>query len=166
MSDLRERFNASPELHEPSPEAVELEADCKRAKEEPTEREKFLAKNPQFSDLQRSEVTGANKTALLNRLRDFRLQNLKAELAKQENDLDDSEKAFVTEVLALRIGRAGSVRKLIDDLHLDAAGDLNQALYDAAEVRRARARHEKLKGRYRSMPGFSVTPESYLTKPA
>lgn len=165
MSDLRERFNNSPELHAPSPEAVELERDRQRAKEEPTEREKFLAKHPEFSDLQRSEVTSSNKMALLEKVKAFSMESLKAELSSRENDLTESERAFAAEVLGLRVSRVGSVRQLLDDLHIDSAEDFNRAVVDARDIRRARERHEGLKSRYPSMPDFAISPESHVIRP-
>ncbi len=163
-SDLRARFNNSPEL-EPTAEQQELERDRQRAKQEPTEREKFLAKHPEFSSLQREEVSGANKAGVLEKVRSFRLENLKQELAKPEYDLSEEEQKFAAEVLSLRISRHGSVRELVDSIHVHSAEDAARATADAKEIRRMRARHDALKGRYRTMPDFHVTPESFVVKP-
>ncbi len=164
MSDLRERFNASPELHEPSPEAVELEADRKREAETPTARQVFLNAHPEFSALQREEVSGANKVAVLEKVKAFRLDNLKKELEKQDNDLTEQEKAFAAEVLALRISRRGSVRELLDEVHRDSAEDFARAVVDAKELRRLKAKHDSLRGRYKTMGDFKVTAESFVVR--
>jgi hypothetical protein len=165
MSDLKERFNNSPELHSPTPEAEELERDRKRAAETPTARETFLAAHPEFSDLQRSEVTGSNKMAILGKVRDFRVEHLKAGFGSQKHDLTEEEQKFMAEVLALRISRVGSVRALLDDVHIDAGQDFARAVVDARDLRAMKAKHQALKNRYPSAPDLDLTPETFVVRP-
>ena len=155
MSDLTERFPNSPELYAPAPARAP-------APKVEGEAEKFLEKHPEFENLQKQEVTSANRVQVLEAVKKTRLENLKTELASKANDLSAEEKIFTADCLALRLDSAGSVRELLDNVHIDAAEDYNRALVDVKDIRRARAHHEALKDRYPSMPAFEVSPESYV----
>jgi len=155
MSDLTERFPNSPELYAPAPDRAP-------APKVEGEAEKFLEKHPEFENLQKQEVTSANRVQVLEAVKKTRLENLKACLSSRTHDLSEEEQKFVADVLALRIGSAGSMREALDNVHIDAAEDYNRALVDVKDIRRARAHHEALKDRYPSMPAFAVSPESYV----
>jgi hypothetical protein len=166
MSDaLRERYPASKELHEPNPEQVELEADRKRAAETPSAREKFFESRPELEALTREPVTSTNKAQVFDAVKSARLENLKAAFASQKHDLTDEEQKFSADVLGLRISRVGSVRQLIDDVHIDAGQDFARAVVDSRDLRAMKARHEKLKSRYRTAPDLDLTPETFVVRP-
>ena len=166
MSDaMRERYPASQELYEPTAEAQELLEDRKRQAEAPSAREKFFESRPELEALTREPVTSSNKAQVFDAVKSARLENLKAEFANRENDLTESERSFAGEVLTLRLSRCGSVKGLLDDLHIDCGNDFNRAVIEAKEIRGLRVKHDSLKARYQTMADFTISPESYVVRP-
>lgn len=162
MSDLKSRYNKSPELFQAS-EEQEVEREARRkAAEAPSARERFYEGRPELEAMTREPVLSGNKVTLLEKAKVFRLENLRSRFAEEKHDLTAEEQQFALDVLALRISQTGSVRELLDHLHEEADRDFEQALHDVQEARAMRERYEALKARYPRMSESQFTPEKYV----
>ena len=162
MSDLKSRYNRSPELHEPGPEQQAEREARRKAAEAPSARERFYEGRPELEALTREPVLSGNRVTLMEKAKAFRIDNLKARFAEEKHDLTAEEQQFALDVLALRISQTGSVRELLDHLHEEADRDFDQALSDVKEARAMRGRYAALKARYPRMAESQFTPERYL----
>jgi len=159
--DLRARYKNSPEMF------IDQPGDDKSNPPKESrvgELMLYIRNHPDIRKLKNVQPGLANTQEIKDRLKKIRRAMLKELAGVKENDLTEQEIEWASEVLALRIDHAYSVKELLDDLEVDACvRDFDRASYDVRRIRKGNETNEVLGGRYPSMVHPSApSPAQYL----
>ena len=125
---------------------------------------KYIRTHPDIRNLKNTSATMLNAPAIKEQVKKVRLHMLKQIAGTREHDLTEQELEWASQVLALRIDHASSVKELLDEIEVDACmKDFDRVSYDVRRARAGIARNEELADRYPSQVRTEApSPEQYL----